>query len=475
MRKILHGCDHEVVSMKINFVPAGNILNSINQSTNSINSSIERLSTGKRLNSAKDSPAEIGIAAKLKSAIESHKRLMQNLQDAISLFQTADYSISGSSGLLDILNSIREKIFAAGNGTLTSSDINLIQNEVNDLIDEIDNITTSIEFNTKKLLNGDYLATITTSSADVNAYALDRLNTTTLELTNITGATYNTYQIGPYDPSTLTSEGTFVIQGNDNAISINWSASDTLEDIANRINSYNDVAKAEVVTSGTDTYLQITSLEKGVAGRISLSDLSGNFISSQGATETDAGNDASLTYNGTTYTSQTGEFTDVYDNLVIKVADNANVPNATISITDKTVSIPLDIEGGTQLDVYIKDLTPESLGLKDVNGDYAIDLSTSNGRTKALSLIDNIISRVTSEASRIGSMENTLNYQIDQITNYNLNLSSSYSNIMDTDIAEEMAKLTTQQLQLQTSTLMLTKRNELISSVINLLGINTNK
>ncbi|MGA1846676.1 flagellin [Deferribacter abyssi] len=648
--------------MKIDFIPANGILNSINSLTNAVNSSVEKLSTGKRINNASDSPGEISFTARLKAAIDSQKTLLNNIQDGISLFQTADYSLSGSSGLLDILNTIREKIVQAGNITLTSNDRTIIQNEINNLIDEIDNITTSIEFNTKKVLNGDYLATVTSSSPYINAYPLDKMDTVTIELSTITGASYHKYQnsVQPnptvsattdytatlgtlgtvstsgtasasnsyeiifqdnssfnvydnstgtlvtssttdtpftldgvtitissggtysanykiyldttsgsatvsyaegnrgtspaisnatwspdvmlnsyfyiktdFDGSTLkynvfdkdnnamgnwttigsqftafsdsklagstftfnvtnpgkgdiwkidfgsynslsTSGGTFVIEGLNNSITVSWNGNDRLSDIVNRINSYNDVASATLTTSGSNTYLVIKSLEKGSAGKIRIYDSSGNFTSTLGLTEvSNTGVDASFTYNGKIYTSSTGEFNGVINNLLIKVKDESNVDSALISVINKSTIIPLNINGTTPLEVYIKNMTPEALGLKDVNGDYAIDVSTSSSREKSLSLIDSIIEKVSTEASRVGSMENVLSYHLDQITSNNTALNSSYSNHMDTDIAEELAKLTVNQMLLNSATTMLTKREEITIMIMTLLGVNT--
>lgn len=636
------------------------IINNLNKFSKAVNSSIEKISTGQRINSAKDSPSEISLVTRFSARINSEKQLAFNLQDMMSLYQTADYAITGTGGISDILNTIRERIIYAGNSTLTSQDIQNIQSEIEDLIDEISNIANSTEFNTKKLFNGEMIGKVTTSDSNIAGYVTSPVSNGSYTLENIKGATYheiksstaanptasiptdytdslgtlgtvsatgtatatNSYEViftdsntfnvynnstgalvktsdtdtafsldglsitvssgGTYqenfkfyfdtasgsgtittiegnrgssqsinsanfsskamlnsyfyiktdfDSGTLkynvfdkdnnqmgswtdigsefesfsdsklagstftfnvvnpgkgdiwkvdfstfgslsTSGGTFIIEGASNSVSISWEGDDTLNDIANSINEIGD---GLVSASADGGVLTLTAADLGSAGKLRVYDNEGNFVSTLGLTETaGTGNDASLSYNGETYTSGNNYFNSVLDNIKIEVAIGADIPLATVSVTKKVQTTPLNIDGGNLYDMYIKNLTPESLGLKSIDGSYNIDVTSSAGRSSGISLIDNIIENATSEASRVGSNINTLDYHLSLLQNNRITKSELLSNHLNTDLAEETSKLTSNQLKMQLSSSMLAQSNITTQRVLELLGIINN-
>ncbi|HOK41072.1 MAG TPA: flagellin [bacterium] len=118
-----------------------------------LSKSIEKLTTGKRINSAADDPAGLAIAKRLTVQINSLTISSDNIQSGVALLSTTE-------GALDSMLSILQRMYSlanqAANGTLTSSDRLILQTEVNELISEIDRISTSTEFNGVKLLTGDY-------------------------------------------------------------------------------------------------------------------------------------------------------------------------------------------------------------------------------------------------------------------------------------------------------------------------------
>ena len=112
---------------------------------------LERLSSGLRINRAEDDAAGLTIAENLRSQVVGLDRAISNAQDGVSLIQTAEGALSEDTS---ILQRIRELAVQAANGTLTSIDRLAIQNEVSQLVDEIDRIAETTEFNSIKLLNG---------------------------------------------------------------------------------------------------------------------------------------------------------------------------------------------------------------------------------------------------------------------------------------------------------------------------------
>ena len=128
-----------------------NALRSLGQTSRALARNVERLSTGLRINRAADDAAGLTISERLRAQVRGLKRASQNAQEAISLIQTAEGALSETNG---ILQRVRELAMQSANGILTQNDRGEIQREVDQLIDEIDRIANSTQFNSKNLLNG---------------------------------------------------------------------------------------------------------------------------------------------------------------------------------------------------------------------------------------------------------------------------------------------------------------------------------
>ncbi len=167
----------------------------LDTATEALNRSIERLSTGKRVNSAADDPGTVGYIARMTSQVKGLNQAYTNIETGNDLIQTASDALSGLDSMSTLLQQMRSLAVEAGNvGTLTSSDLQDIQSEMESLVQDIDRISSQTEFNTKRLLNGDAVAQIDVSSPDVVAYATGEVNDTSLLLTSVTAATRSKVQ-----------------------------------------------------------------------------------------------------------------------------------------------------------------------------------------------------------------------------------------------------------------------------------------
>lgn len=129
--------------------------------------SIERLSSGLRINRGADDAAGLTISEKLRGQISGLSRGIQNAQDATSLIQTAEGALNEDH---TILNRMRELAIQAQSDALTSSDRLEIQKEVDQLVEEVDRIASTTEFNTKKTLDGSMSALVSSDNADLSVY-----------------------------------------------------------------------------------------------------------------------------------------------------------------------------------------------------------------------------------------------------------------------------------------------------------------
>ncbi|WP_319002906.1 flagellin [Desulfurispirillum indicum] len=152
------------MSVLYNNLPSLNAQNNLRVNSSALSNSIERLSSGLRINRASDDASGLAISEKMRGQISGLNRAVANAQDGISLIQTAEAALNETTA---ILQRMRELAIQAGNGTMTSDDRQHIQREVDQLKHEIDRISTSTEFNTKKLLNGDATARWSTSNPNL--------------------------------------------------------------------------------------------------------------------------------------------------------------------------------------------------------------------------------------------------------------------------------------------------------------------
>jgi flagellin len=138
--------------MRINHnISALNTFNQVTKNTNAMAKSLEKLSSGLRINKASDDAAGLAISEKMRSQIRGLEQAQRNAQDGISMIQTAE---GGMSQIHDILQRMKELGVQASSETYDTADLSQIQAEVNELLGEIDNIATKSEFNGRKLLDG---------------------------------------------------------------------------------------------------------------------------------------------------------------------------------------------------------------------------------------------------------------------------------------------------------------------------------
>ena len=166
----------------------------LNKAQNGVQKSLERLSTGMRINSAADDAAGMAISSKLKSQIRGLDQAERNANDGISLIQTAEGSLEQMG---DILGRARELAVQSSSDTLTSSDRSFIDSEFRSLVNEMDRIVSTTEFNGRKLLNGSASAGVS-FQVGANNTANDRI---TVSITNV-----GTKKIGTSTTNSLFSQ-----------------------------------------------------------------------------------------------------------------------------------------------------------------------------------------------------------------------------------------------------------------------------
>ncbi|MDW5417305.1 flagellin [Iodobacter sp. CM08] len=232
-------------------VPSLNAQRNLNTSQMSLTNSLQRLSSGLRINSAKDDAAGLAISERFTSQIRGMDQAKRNANDGVSLAQTGEGAL-GQMG--DILQRVRELAVQSANATNTSNDRLAINSEVTQLVSELDRFATSTEFNGQKLFDGSFTAATYQVGANTN-------QTITANTANLRTNQYGTYQMGVgngtgnlattnsvsgstavtagatgtvnVDGAAVTSSGSFSINGTN----ISVSGTDMAKDLANKINA----------------------------------------------------------------------------------------------------------------------------------------------------------------------------------------------------------------------------------------------
>jgi flagellin len=197
--------------MKINHnIAALNTFNQLSKNQNSIQTSLERLSSGKRINRAADDAAGMAISQKMDTQIRGLSIASRNAADGISVIQTAEGALNEVHSMLQRM---RELSVQASNGTLTNSDRTAIMDEMSQLKTEVNRIGDSTEFNTRKLLNGDIdkRSSSTDASLATLKYVSDSVNPGTYDVSVTQAARQEVLKGGPIPNGTAPTTGTIYI------------------------------------------------------------------------------------------------------------------------------------------------------------------------------------------------------------------------------------------------------------------------
>jgi flagellin len=491
----------------------------------SLQTSMQRLSSGLRINSAKDDAAGLAISDRMTSQIRGLNMASRNANDGISLSQVAEGAMGSISSNLQ---RIRELAVQSANGTNSSSDRAALQQEVAQLKSEIARVAGQTEFNGLKLLDGSFTTQNFQVGANANqtigvsvasALATDMgnnkvstsLTTPTISTPTLSAGPLSTLTAGVlvnvataingFATQTLTISGNGAVKATDPAVGTLASAS--AKTIATAVNAFtSETGVTAVPTNKATIYglVQTGSVQFELMGAnttpitisatvSSLTDLSGmaQAINAQtGATNITATADKSgnLVLTNTTgddirVGNLSGALAGLTGATIVGVDDTVvgagttfgDATAATTSVATIGGSVTFNSSNGftTSSDAYgtlIKDAASSGSLLSAVAN---VDISTSAGATDALLTIDAALSTVSSNRAQLGAVQNRFLTTIENLNTTSENLSASRSRIQDADFAMETANLSRTQILQQAGTAMVAQANQLPQGVLALL------
>jgi flagellin len=478
-------------------VPAQRAIFNLQQSQKSLNTSLERLSTGLRINRASDDPAGLIISSQLRVQINALEQSQRNSQDASNLIATADAALAEVQNLLSgIKDSI---VFAQNTGGATEEQIQAEQDSVDNAIAAIDRIADTTRFADRDLLNGnaEYTTVATVPSSVENlvvrsaTFAGDQ-DTRSIDIDVDTAAERGEITISS---AATTGSTTLRITGEYGTEDINLASGAAVADITDAINGVAEFTGVYAETSGSDVVTRTG--EFGEEALLQLEVISGTLtgIGAAGSKTSDRGVDAEVSFEGEQFTGNGNTFSvqNRIASLEFNLASGTTAgTNITFSVRDTGLSFQLNAEprqtdqlnagisgvGAARLGVaeFLDQIKTAATGTTTNSGGFLNSLATggdndlTNDPENASFIVDAAVQQVGRLRGYLGAIQaQNIEPNIAHVAEQIIQLSSSLSTIEDVDFAEEAANLTSQQILQQAGISVLNAANTSAEGVLGLL------
>ncbi|WP_053983204.1 flagellin N-terminal helical domain-containing protein [Niameybacter massiliensis] len=433
--------------------------------------SMEKLSSGLRINRAGDDAAGLAISEKMRGQIRGLDQASRNAQDGISLIQTAEGALNETHS---ILQRMRELSVQSANDTNTDDDRKELQKEVKQLTEEIDRIANTTEFNTKKLLNGDL--GIAANTKDVRE--VGELGEGTYKVAVTGAATKGTVSsVAGTDTAGGKIEIEVEIAGEKHTIT---ASGDTIGDLATSLQAGLTAKGVQLTVAEDAKKLKFTAGEFGQDAKITIKDSNVTGLAAGTALNLDSTEAVAklqkLNSDGTGYSDVATGITinnNILENngTVIKL-DNAKL-NATADalsfvVNDKSANLHIGANEGQNMSINIGAIDSNSLGTAETSI-KEINLESSKGADSAIKVIDAAMKQVSAQRSQLGAFQNRLEHTINNLGTSSENLTSAESRIRDVDMAKEMMAMSKNNILQQASQAMLAQANQAPQQVLQLL------
>ena len=461
---------------------------------NKLSLSMGRLSSGYKINKAGDNPAGMAISSKMKAQIDGLNQAEANSDDGQSVLRIADGALNEVSNMLQ---RIRELSVQAANGTNSYSDRQSIQDEIDQLTQEVDRISTDTEYNKKTLLDGSTNTRVYVSGTHKDTTKFARSATRidfseevlpgdyTVEVkTPAKQATYQLNMSGLINDPNFDG-GTVSINGVGIEYEKGMSADDVykqqlmsvadeigckIEKDPNNAGVYNIAAdnkgSKETLTIGmSEEMAQKTGLSKAQGVVQNADDKSYKLV----ASGTDAEIELKDGFGSTVITNVEGNRVKITDkggfSMDFLLSDDVqNGDTLTFDVTDVgAMTIQIGANQYQNMDVHIPEVSSESLYLDTVN------VAVNGGADKAISTMDAAIAKLSAVRSGIGAYTNRLEYASSSLAETQEDMTTAYSGLMDTDMASEMTEYTQQNILEQAAVSVLSQANDIPQQVLSLL------
>jgi flagellin len=463
-----------------------NAQNNLNKAQNSLDTSLARLSSGLRINSAKDDAAGLAISDRMNAQVSGLNQAVRNANDGISMAQTAEGALQESTSMLQ---RIRDLAVQSANDTNSLGDRQNIQKEVTSLVSELDRISTSTQFNGKTLFDGSFGnatfqvganagQTITTTMGNfrTNNYGVQQVAGTASQAVSSTAGAAG---------ATITAGSAIVVNGTMASGTYTTVASDTAKTVAEGINNLETGVTASADTkmdisfAGGGNYAltvasdnstgKVVSFALGTSGTEGLQAAVDAFNNVAGDTGVTAKvNDAGT---GVTLENSTG-------NDIALTGATTNAAGITFGTSGTTIAAGAKTTGTITGQVTLD--SSKSFSVTDASGlglsasstlqsVSTLDVTTVDGATAALNIVDAAMASVDDQRASLGAIQNRFEHTIANLQSVSQNISAASSQITDADFAAETANMSRAQILQQAGIAMVAQANTLPQAALTLL------
>lgn len=465
-----------------------------------LNTAMTRLSTGLRINAAKDDAAGMAIGEKMTAQIMGLNQAVRNATDGKNLIDTTE---SAHVEVSNMMQRLRELAVQSSNDTNTSSDRGNIVAESRQLIAEINRVSETTTFNGMNIMDGTFSGKQFQIGADANITV--SINVDSTRATDIGAFTLRS-DVNVADGTSAIAGGTnIIISGHAGSAEVAQTSGMSARQLASAVN---DVSSQTGVSANAQTVAKLTNLDGAgqlsfeINGReigpVAISDASDlrslrDAINAQttrtGVTASMGENNSEIILTDTTganivfssFDSDDGAGGDLTIDVDVLNSDRTSATtsfNTSESLTDgqsATVTGQVTLSSTNVFSVHSSDVTADQAFFENSNSPAQleqlaeIDLSTAEGAAKAINVIDMALAKVSQSRSDLGAVSNRLDSTISNLTNISTSVEAARSQVMDADFAAESTNLARGQILSQAATAMLAQANASKQNVMQLL------
>ena len=472
------------------------VLQSLNRTNSDMTQAMQRLSSGKRINSASDDAAGLSIASKLRAQVKGLNAAIKNSSDAMAMVGTIEGALQEGT---KILQRMRQLAVQAASDTNTGTDRAYLQDEVNQLATEMNRISNNTEFNSQKLLDGTFTDKVIQIGASggqvlrlgVAATDSGTLGTYQIKSTNESlASSVNTHALAVSGLDALvTASADYVVNGSFGTVTATVDAGADARDVASAFNiisgttgviadsvtrgrlSFNAAAtftftlqgkssSASTVTATITSTSDVTAIKdaiNAVSGSTGITaalttDKSGINIVQEEGYDVIFGD-----MSGGTAFLQSMDRDEVLDGNQRTLVSGGTDSNALLGQVTLSSHQAFTITPGVATNHFSANTSEQSSSISNI---ASVSLVSKTGATNSLAVIDGALAMISEIRSSMGAANNRLKSTVDNLSNIAVNAQSSLSKIEDANFAEETSALTKAQILQQASTAMLAQANK---------------
>jgi flagellin len=455
--------------------------NNLNMTQSALNTSLQRLSSGLKINSGADGPAALVISEEQQSQIAGLRTAVSNTSQAIDMVQTTEGALGTINNLLTQMRSLA--LSSANSGTNDSNALAANQSEIANALQTINQIAANTQYGTKKVLDGSAGLTGTSDTpaitflnaalgAPTGSFAVNI--TTAAQRANTTAGTAQTGALAANETLTI------------NGVAVSLTAGETQAQVVNSINSYSGQTGVTAQISGGATQLYSAAFGSGAAISVQ-SDVAAAATSSGFGT-------ALVTANGVDIAGTIGTFAATGNGNVLTGTTGAGAAGLSISaglaagsttttvtgaqgnitIADHSLVFQIGANANQTVSVAVNNVSTTALGLNVAGVQFAnlsqINVQSESGAQDAIKVIDAATQQISNLRGTLGAIQaNTLQQTANNLNSTLENTTAGLSTIQDTDFAAETANYSKEQVLMQVGTSVLSNANQTSQLVLTLM------